>query len=318
MLISIVIPVFNEAACLDALIDQLFKTCRAIEHQFECIFINDGSTDNSLDIIKKYSLQHKEIKYISFSRNFGHEAATTAGLDNAEGDAVIIIDADLQDSPELIPELIKKWHQGNQIVYAQRKSRKGEPRLTKLTSWFFYRVLKLVSRVDIPVDTGDFRLMDKCVVAELRKCREQNRFIRGLIAWTGFRQASVLYERDQRCGGKTKYNFWKRMILAGDAILGFSTVPLRIVLFLGILICAFALCMFAVIVLQKLIYEIPIKGYALLVSSFFFLSGVQLFVAGIIGEYVGRIYIQTQKRPLYIIDEISSSLPNQQSKTHKD
>ncbi|HBG26851.1 MAG: hypothetical protein A2Y10_07705 [Planctomycetes bacterium GWF2_41_51] len=308
-LISIIIPIYNEAKCLETLATRLFSIEKNIEEKFEFIFVNDGSNDETLDILHSFEKAKENVKFISFSRNFGHEAATTAGIDHAVGDAVVVIDADLQDPPELIPELIQKWKQGYQIVYAQRRNRIGENSITKLTSWMFYRVFKLVSHIDMPLDTGDFRLIDRCVAEQLLTCREQNRFIRGLISWVGYKQCAVLYDRDERFSGRSKYNLIKRSLLAMDAFLGFSTVPLRIVLVFGIIICFFSIIMLGIIVVQRIFFAMPMEGYALLTSAIFFLSGVQLFVMGLIGEYVGRIYTHSQNRPLYIIAEQSESLP---------
>jgi dolichol-phosphate mannosyltransferase len=302
-LISIIIPVYNEEACLKLLADRLFAL-KSQTDQYEYIFV-----DESLEILRELAQNYSNVSYISFSRNFGHELATTAGLDHASGDAAVIIDADLQDPPEVIPELIEKWRDGNQIVYAQRRHRKGETFFVKFTSWFFYRILEKLSSVKIPIDTGDFRLMDRCVVDQFVRCREKNRFVCGLVAWTGFKQAGVIYDRDERHGGKTKYSFLKRSLLAFDAILGFSTLPLRIALILGIIVCVFSLLMLGWILIQKLFWGIPIEGYALLTGGIFLLGGVQLMMMGVIGEYVGRVYQQAQQRPLYIIAENSKGLP---------
>jgi dolichol-phosphate mannosyltransferase len=307
-IISVVVPVYNEEACLGILADRLFALQEDSSDRYEYIFVDDGSTDKSLKILRELASDHPSCKYISFSRNFGHEFATTAGLDHASGDVVIIIDADLQDPPEVIPKLIEKWREGNYVVYAQRRRRKGETFLVKFTSWFFYRILERLSSVKIPVDTGDFRLIDRCVVDQFVKCRERNRFVRGLVAWTGFKQAGVLYDRDERHSGKTKYNFVKRSLLAFDALLGFSVLPLRFVVILGIIVCVCSIFLMSWILFQKLFLDIPIKGYALLTGGVFLLGGAQLFVIGMVGEYVGRIYTQIQKRPLYIIVEKSKSL----------
>jgi polyisoprenyl-phosphate glycosyltransferase len=307
-LISVVIPVYNEAKCLRDLAIRLFNLEKTVDDGFEYIFVNDGSNDESLEILRSLEKTKANVKYISFSRNFGHEVATTAGIDHASGDAIVIIDADLQDPPELISELIQKWKQGYHIVYAQRKTRKGEKNLVKLASWLFYRVFRSVSNINMPTDTGDFRLVDRRVANQLLICREQNRFIRGLVSWTGFKQISVFYDRDERFAGQSKYNLIKRGLLAMDAFLGFSTAPLRFVLIFSIIICLFSIVMLGIIIVQKLFFAMPIKGYALLASAIFFLSGVQLFVMGLIGEYVGRIYTHAQNRPLYIISEKSESL----------
>jgi len=306
-LISIVIPVYNEANCLETLATRLFDIEKNIEEKLEYIFVNDGSHDETLKILQTLEKRKENVRYLSFSRNFGHEAATTAGIDHADGNAIVVIDADLQDPPELIPELVKKWKEDFQIVFAQRRTRSGEKKLTILTSWIFYRVFKVISHIEMPVDTGDFRLIDRCVAEQLKRCREENRFIRGLISWTGFKQCAVLYDRDGRFSGKSNYNLLKRSLLAMDAFLGFSTIPLRIVLFLGMIVCFFSIIMLAITVIQKIFFDMPMKGYALLTSAIFFFSGVQLFVMGLIGEYVGRIYTHSQNRPLYIIAEQSKS-----------
>ncbi len=309
VMISVVIPVFNEETCLERLFERLLAVARAGEDTYEYLFVNDGSTDDSLDVIRKLSRRHASVRYLSFSRNFGHEAATTAGLDHANGDAVIIIDADLQDPPEVIPQLIEKWRQGYQIVYAQRRSREGEALFKRLSSWVFYRIIRWLSSVHIPPDTGDFRLMDRRVVEQFRRCREQSRFVRALVAWTGFNQSAVLYDRHERYSGETKYNFFRLLVLAFDAVLGFSNLPLRIGVVAGLFVCGICFLEAMYIVIRKLFFGIPIEGYALIVTGIFFLGGVQLSVIGLFGEYIGRIYTQTQQRPLYIVAEKSEGLP---------
>ncbi len=308
-LISVVIPVYNEQDCLEALMGRLLAVQSACGETFEFLFVDDGSIDGSRDILRRLSAEHENVRTIFFSRNFGHEAATTAGIDHAGGEAIILIDSDLQDPPEVIPEMIATWRQGNQIVYARRRTRKGEGPIKKLTAWLFYRIIRKWAEVNIPPDTGDFRLMDRSVVQQFRRCREQNRFVRGLVAWTGFRQAEVLYDRHERFGGQTKYNFVKLLVLALDAVLGFSIKPLRMGMALGLLVMTAALAVTAVVVGQKIIGDIPIDGYAMLATGVFFLGGVQIFLIGLVGEYVGRTYRQVQQRPLYIVMEKSASLP---------
>ncbi len=304
-LISIVIPVYNEQDCLPPFFERLDRLQASRPERYEFVFVDDGSSDESRRIITELAAQHPNVKYVFFSRNFGHEMATTAGIDHATGDAVVIIDADLQDPPELIPELIDKWQQGYQVVFAQRRSRTGENILKRFSAWLFYRIICRLSDVDIPPDAGDFRLMDRLAVEHFRRCREHSRFVRGLVAWTGFRQVAVLYDRDQRHGGQAKYGLFKLIVLAFDAVLGFSSVPLRIGIFLGLLVCIFSLAMAAKVFLAKLIWGIPVPGYAVLVTGMFFLGGVQLFMLGLLGEYIGRIYRESQRRPLYIIDKKS-------------
>jgi len=308
-LISIVVPVFNEEQCLETLIQRLREVSEKGEHCFEYIFVDDGSTDQSLEIIENLSERYSDIKYISFSRNFGHEVATTAGLDHTHGDAVLIMDADLQDPPELIPEMVRKWEQGYHIVFARRRSRKGERAFKRITSWLFYRIIRGLTDVDIPANTGDFRLMDRCVVEHFRRCREQSRFVRGLVAWVGFKQTAVLYDRKTRHAGETKYGAIKLLILGIDAVLGFSNMPLRVGVLTGLSVCLICICIVASILIQKVFLSIAIPGYALVVTGIFFLGGVQLCITGLVGEYIGRIYRQCQNRPLYIIASKSKSLP---------
>lgn len=308
-LISIVIPVYNEQDCLRALMDRLQAMQASCREQMEFIFIDDGSTDASADIIRQLGREHGNVRHIFFSRNFGHEAATTAGIDHATGQAIVLIDSDLQDPPEVIPELIAKWREGFQIVYAQRRSRQGESYFKKFTSWMFYRIIRRWSEVQIPPDTGDFRLMDRRVAEEFRRCRETNRFVRGLIAWTGFRSAAVAYDRKERFGGDTKYNMVKLVVLAMDAVMGFSTKPLKWGMFLGLIVTLLAVAMVMVVTVQKVLFNMPFPGYALLASSIFFLGGVQIFLIGLVGEYVGRTFRQVQQRPLYVIMEKSHHLP---------
>ena len=307
-MISVVIPVYNEEACLEALFERLSSLEQQGQDRYEFIFVDDGSTDRSREIIQTLAAGHDNVKYVLFSRNFGHEAAVTAGLDYASGDAVVIIDADLQDPPELIPEMIDKWRQGYQIVYAQRRSRKGERISKRLSAWLFYRIIQWLSPIYIPADTGDFRLIDRRVVQEFRRCREQNRFVRGLISWTGFKQAPVLFDRNPRYGGKTKYDFFRLLLLAVDVVVGFSNVPLRIGMFLGFLTCTFSFLVALWIVFNKLVFDIPIEGYALLATGVFFLGGAQLLIIGLLGEYIGRIYRQVQGRPLYVVADKSENL----------
>lgn len=308
-LISVVIPILNEAGCIETLHERLSGIASpGAEDTFEYIFVDDGSTDGSREIIRSLAEKNNNVKYILLSRNFGHEPTTTAGLDHASGDAVVIIDADLQDPPEVIPELIAKWKEGNEIVYGRRRSRKGELIHKKFASWLFYRTIRKLSAVDIPVDTGDFRLIDKRVVEAFKQCREQSRFVRGLIAWTGFKQVAVYYDRDERYAGETKYNFFNLTMLAVDVVIGFSNIPLRIGILSGLLMCAASLMVTLVIVARALLFSIGISGMAMMITWIHFLIGGQLLMLGLIGEYVARVYSQVQNRPLYITEEKSKDL----------
>lgn len=301
--ISIIVPVYNEQANIDPLTDRLLRVMTGIGTPFEILFVDDGSSDNSLNILKRRSSQDARIRYISFSRNFGHEVASTAGMDSCVGDAAVLIDADLQDPPEVIPLLINKWKEGYDVVYAKRAVRPGEGLKKRVGAWLFYRILQKLSEVAIPLDTGDFRLMDKCVIHSLRLCREHNRFVRGLVAWVGFEQVGIEYNRDERLAGSTKYSFMKLLLLSLDAIISFSNVPLRLASIFGILAMFFSVCIGIAVIVHKLFLGLNIPGYALATAGLFFLFGIQMFLMGIMGEYMGRMYKQVQNRPLYLIKD---------------
>ncbi len=300
-LVSVVVPVCNETPCLAELFDRLTKVAEACPERFEFVFVDDGSTDGSDELIERFARQDPRVRFLILSRNFGHEKAITAGLDHAAGDAVVLIDADCQDPPEVIPQLIAKWREGYQVVYGRRLSRPGENPLKRATSWAFYRIIRWLGRVELPVDTGDFRLMDALVVRQVRRCREENRFVRGLVAWTGFRQTAVGYHREPRCAGQTKYGLMKLTALAVDAVVGFSNAPLRLMVYVGLTVCGLSMALGARELLKKLLWDIDIPGYALEITAIFFLNGVQLCMLGVLGEYVGRIYTEAQDRPLYLI-----------------
>jgi dolichol-phosphate mannosyltransferase len=291
MRLSIVIPIMNEEGSLPELHRRLSAVCEKIGCERDIIMVDDGSTDKSADVIRELSKNDKTITGLRLSRNFGHEAASTAGMDIAHGDATILMDADLQDPPEMIEEMVKLWKEGHEVVYAVRRTRKGESAVKQAAAWVFYRVLNCVSDVPIPLDVGDFRLMDSRVMQSLKGCREQNRFVRGLVAWTGFRSAAIHYDRPARSSGETHYGIWKLMFLSLDAFFGFSISPLRLASVAGIFIAAFSVLCAA-----------GIPG-TLTGSAMFFLGGVQLMCTGILGEYIGRIYRQGQNRPLYLVAE---------------
>jgi len=301
---SIVIPVLNEEKVLNELYQRLTKVMTDIGESYEIIFINDGSTDNSLKIMKQLHTHDKRIKIIDFSRNFGHQIAITAGIDFTSGDAVITIDADLQDPPEVIPDLIKKWKEGYEVIYGIREKRKGENFFKKISTLIFYRLINKMTMINMPPDSGDFRLIDKKVVNNLKNIRENNRYVRGLTYWIGFKQIGVPYERDKRFAGKSKYPIKKLFKLAYDAIFSFSNFPLKIATYFGFIVSflSFLYLIYALII--KLFTNSVIHGWTSLMISILFLGGVQLICLGIIGEYIARINDEVKKRPLYIIKEI--------------
>jgi len=300
--LSVIIPVFNEEQNLPILHQRLLNTCKKISVNFEIIYINDGSKDQSLSIIIDFVEANPQVFYINLSRNFGHQIAVSAGLDFANGDAVVIIDADLQDPPELIEELYATYKQGYQVVYAQRKSRKGESFLKKLTAKYFYLLLKGITQIEIPLNSGDFRLIDKCIVNHLKQMPEKQKFLRGQIAWIGFKQTAVLFEREKRLYGKTNYSYSMMFKLAWDAITGFSNLPLRLVTRIGfaIAILSFFIILFALY--SHYVLDRTITGWTSIIISSTFIGGIQLFVFGIIGEYISRINVNVINRPLYIIE----------------
>ncbi|HEX8520991.1 MAG TPA: glycosyltransferase family 2 protein [Tepidisphaeraceae bacterium] len=304
MRISVVVPLLNEEGNLRELHGRLVQTLDALQAERQIIFVDDGSTDRSGAVIEEIAASDSTVTGLRFSRNFGHEAASTAGVDYATGDAVVLMDGDLQDPPEVITEMVRKWREGHDIVLAVRRKRQGESRFKKFTSWMFYRILNVLAEVEIPADAGDFRLIDAKVVQALRRMREQDRFFRGMVAWTGFRTVEVLYDRPARRSGETKYRPLKLLLLSVDAAVGFSIKPLRIATATGFLVTLVSLEEAARIFLYKLIWGIDLPGYALLAVGLFFLGGVHMLLLGVIGEYIARIYRQSQNRPLYIVREV--------------
>jgi dolichol-phosphate mannosyltransferase len=319
MRVSVVVPVLNEEGNLRELHRRLVGTFEKLGCDRRLIFVDDGSTDRSAEVIGELAGKDPTVIGLRLSRNFGHEAASTAGLDAAaelESDGAVLMDADLQDPPEVIEELFARWREGYQIVYAVRRQRHGETALKKGWAWLFYRSLNWISDVRIPMDVGDFRLVDAKVLEAVRLCREQDRFVRGLVVWTGFKSTAVAYDRPARFSGVTKYRFWKLLFLSLDAAVGFSITPLRFASAVGFVVTIFSLIMVLIIVIQKVFIGINIQGYALLASGLFFLGGVQMLLLGILGEYIGRIYRQTQGRPLYLVSErISGKTTTEGSET---
>ena len=302
-LISFVIPFMNEEEVLPQLFQRLDGLRTKIDGDIEIILIDDGSTDDSAAIVANAMPDFPDIRLLRLSRNFGHQIAVTAGLDRAQGDAVIIMDADLQDPPEVALELIDSWKQGNQIVHAQRNRREGETWFKKFTSKLFCRILNRLSSVHIPRDVGDFRLVDAAVLQAIRQMPERDRFLRGMFSWVGFKQAIVKYDRAKREAGVSKYPLAKMMKLALDGVVGFSDGPLRMALWLGAIVSAGAILYGAYIMLLAIFTDTLIAGWASTVVILSFLSGVNLLISGVIGLYVGRIHTESKQRPLYFISE---------------
>jgi glycosyltransferase involved in cell wall biosynthesis len=303
MEISIVVPLYNEEKNIRLMHDRLVSSILKISSNFEIIYVNDGSNDNSFLELLKLSNEDERVKYINFSRNFGHQIAVTAGLDYSKGAAVVIIDGDLQDPPEVIPEMYSLYKEGFEVVYGQRLIRKGESFLKKITAKYFYRILKKITNINIPVDTGDFRLIDRKIVNDLKNMPEQNKFLRGQIAWLGYRQTSIFFERDERKFGETGYPFSKMLKFALDGITGFSDVPLQFVTKTGIFISFISFLVILYAIFSHFILERTITGWTSLIISSMFIGGVQLISVGIIGEYISRINKNVQNRPLYIVSE---------------
>ena len=302
--ISILIPAYNEQEVLAPLYSRLTKLADSIKnYDFEFLFVNDGSRDKTLEIIQGYAEKDSRIAYVNLSRNFGKEIAMIAGLDHVTGDATVIIDADLQDPPELIPGMIKYWEQGFDDVYAKRNSRSGETWFKKASSKLFYKLLQKSTKIPIQIDTGDFRLLDRRCVEALKQIRESQRYTKGMFSWIGYRKKEVTYDRDPRIAGSTKWNYSKLFNFAIDGITSFTTAPLRISSVMGILISFIAFIFIIVIVVKTAIYGDPVSGYPSLMAVILFLGGVQLLSIGIIGEYIARIFNETKQRPLYFVEE---------------
>lgn len=302
--ITIIVPSYNEEESIPYLYDRLNTMMNNLNnYAFEVLFVNDGSKDKTLELIKELRSKDKRISYVNFSRNFGKETAMIAGLDYATGDCVIFIDADLQDPPELIPELIKYWEEGYDDVYARRNSRKGETFLKKFTSKMYYKVLQSLTRVEIQKDTGDFRLLDKRCVNALKKLRESQRCSKSMFSWIGYNKKEVRYDRDPRIAGKTKWNYKKLVDLAIDGITAFTTSPLRVSTFLSIpTFLAFLIYLIYVIV-EAVKLSTGIQAIQVLILLILFFFGTMMLLIGIVGEYLGRIFNETKNRPLYFVDE---------------
>lgn len=309
-LITIVIPVYNEIDVIDACYERLTGVMRALQgYDYELLFVDDGSRDSTHERLTTHYTQDAHVRIVKFSRNFGHQVAVTAGVDVARGDAIVIIDADLQDPPELIPQMVKKWEEGYDVVYGVRKRRTGEGRFKRWTAAMFYRLLRAFTNIEIPVDVGDFRLISARAAVEFRKLREKDRFVRGLVSWIGFRQVGIQYERDSRFAGETKYPFRKMFKFAIDGITSFSSLPLKLASWLGYLASLLAfLYLISVFVQRAMGYTI--EGWATIMVAMLFLGGVQLICLGIIGEYIGRIFNEIKSRPMYVIESVHQAQPS--------
>lgn len=301
--LSVIIPIYNEFKIIPELHRRLTNSVKNITDDFELIFINDGSRDNSIEQLKSIAETDQNVFYINFTRNFGHQIAVTAGLNKSKGKAVVIIDGDLQDPPELIPELYKKYLEGYKIVGAKRKSRRGETYFKKLTAKTFYRILRRVTSVDIPVDTGDYRLIDRKVVDAINQMDEPDKYIRGQVAWTGYKTTFVDFERDERKHGTTGYSFRKMLKFAMDGVTSFSSYPLKMASFFGFIVSIVAFLLAIYVLISKYLLKSAIDGWPSLMLTILFLGGVQLICLGVIGEYLWRIMNSVRNRPLYFIDE---------------
>lgn len=303
--VSLVIPMYFEELVAEECYNRVASVLKnLINYEYEIVFVNDGSKDKTLEILEKIAENDKNVKVISFSRNFGHQAAVTAGLKETTGDAVVIIDADMQDPPELIPEMLKLWEAGNEVIYGQRKTREGESAFKLMTAKMFYKTLNVLSDVDIPQNTGDFRLVDRKVVDKMNSLPEHNKFLRGLWSWLGYKQYAFEYERKKRVAGKTKYPLKKMLKLASDGIISFSSKPIKLVGLLGMIsiIISFIILIYALISYACNLNHLS-AGWTSLMCAITFFAGVQLLSLWIISEYIGKIYDETKGRPQYIIDK---------------
>lgn len=302
--ITIIIPAYNEEESLPYLYERLDKLMTSMKnYEFEILFVNDGSKDKTINIIKELRQKDKKISYVDFSRNFGKEIAMIAGLDYATGDCVIFMDADLQDPPELIPELVKYWEDGYDDVYAKRRSRKGETWLKKFTSKMYYKVLQKTTKIEIQKDTGDFRLLDRRCVNALRKIRESERNTKSMFSWIGYKKKEVLYDRDPRVAGTTKWNYKKLIDLAIDGITSFTTSPLRLSTYIAIPTFLVLFVYFVYVIIKSCMIHEAIQAFQAIILLILFFSGIQILLFGIIGEYLGRIFNETKNRPLYLVNE---------------
>lgn len=307
--LSVIVPAYNEAEVLPEFHNRLSNVLKSLPMRADIIYVNDGSRDRTAEVIGELRESDSRIGLIDLSRNFGKEVALTAGLDHAQGDMVIVIDADLQDPPELIPELIKQWEEGYDVVYAKRIRRKGETALKKITAAAFYRLMQHVGPVTIPRDTGDFRLLSRRAVEAVKQLRERHRFMKGIFAWVGYPQKAVPYERDPRYAGETKWSYWRLWNFALEGITAFTVVPLKLATYVGVMVAIVSFSYGVYIILKTLIYGADVAGYPSLMVIILFLGGLQLIAIGILGEYLGRMFNETKDRPLYLVQEYLPAQP---------
>ncbi len=313
--ISILVPCYNEEAVLYEFYKRTSAVAEGIpQYDFEFIFINDGSSDHTLEILKELRNKDTRVAYVDLSRNFGKEIAMIAGIDYLTGDVAVIMDADLQDPPEMIPEMISYWEQGYDDISAKRRSREGESFFKKWSSHMFYRILQKFSNIPIQPDVGDFRLLDKQCLNALRMMRESQRYTKGLFSWIGFKKKEILFDRDARAAGKTKWNYWKLMNLAIEGITSFTIIPLRMAAFVGFVLSFAAILYMAFVICKTLAFGDRVAGYPSLISVILFMGGVQLFSLGIIGEYLGRIFNESKFRPLYLVKDYNGEIVVEQRK----
>ena len=304
--ISVVVPAYNEAAGLPVFHERLLAALSPLG-QYEVVYVNDGSTDTTLAAMEALHRGDDRVAVVSLSRNFGKETAITAGLDHAFGDAVVVIDADLQDPPELIPAMVEQWRAGFDMVFARRRDRAGETWLKRATAWSFYRLMQGLGDVKLPEDAGDFRLMSRRVVDSVRQLREQHRFMKGLFAWVGYPTTFILYDRAPRHAGKTKWSYWKLWNLALEGITSFTVMPLKLATYVGLAVALMSVIYAAQVIIKTLIFGNPVAGYPSLMTVVLFLGGVQLMFLGVIGEYLGRVFNETKQRPLYLVERYAPS-----------
>jgi len=304
-MISVVVPVYNEVDVLPEFHSRLSQVLDGLTLDSEIIYVNDGSEDDSLSILNEFYEQDMHVAIVDLSRNFGKEIAMTAGLHKAAGDAVIVIDADLQDPPELMPKLIDEWQKGYDVIYAKREQREGESGFKKLTAHLFYRLMRVIGQIKIPEDTGDYRLLSRRAVDALNTLTEHHRFMKGLFTWIGYRQKAVIYERDARFAGESKWNYWHLWNFAIEGITSYSSAPLKLASYLGLLTALGSFGFGLFIIIRTLLYGDPVQGYPSMIVIILFLGGVQLMSIGVLGEYVGRIFTETKQRPLYFINKFS-------------